>query len=116
MTTLYTQGFEGTNGTTMTPANSGMNAVLGTWTFSNAHPRAGTTAAKANPSAATAIINGLDVWTATGLVGFEMFVYVEVMPAATTSILQIRSGTTMVSEVRLFSTGALQIRNQASAQ
>jgi hypothetical protein len=119
VTTLATFTAEGTNGTAMTSANTGLNLVSGTWTFSNAHipvGSTGATAAKVVATGSASQINGLNTWTATGQVWARVYVYVETLPSASTSIFQIRSGSSTVCEVRLTTAGAVQVRNANATQ
>lgn len=119
MTQLFQHSFEGTDGADLTQASSGLNLVQAGWKYSAAHvpTSGGSTAAKvAQATAASNVMNGLNVWTAAGVVYYRFYLYIETAPSATTSIFQIRNGTSVVHEVRLLTTGALQTRNASTTQ
>lgn len=113
MTNLLTENFEGgTSGANVTTSTSSFNNLVSNFTFSNTVASQGTLSGKVNlTTSGTALANGLSQFTAGTLLYTRFYLYVTTYPAATTTIWQFRSATTIAAEFRLGTAGNLQFRN-----
>lgn len=122
MTSLFSELFAGgTNGAAITTANTNFtNSVSpGAWTFSNAHVIAGygSLAGRATATSGTALANaGNSAWSSTAIVYLNLPLYVESLPTSNTTIMSFRNGATSVGDLRITTSGALQIRNGGFVQ
>lgn len=118
MTSNFSYDFTGgTAGAAMTTANSGFTgAVVGTWTFENTillPGWSGTMGGKLVSNGVAAYAK-TPLFTATATEFLSLYVYVEALPSAYTSVAQILNGSSLLSEVRVNNTGNVQLRNSAS--
>lgn len=122
MATLFSESFEeGTNGTAITTADSNFTNFVapGTWVFSNAHvvPLYGSMAGKCTASGSTAIANaGSSVWASKAITYYDWSFHVDSLPTSNATIHSFRNGSTAIADLRLLTTGAVQIRDGGFVQ
>lgn len=118
MTSVFSYNFEnGTNAAAVTTTLSGFTNIIGTWTYSNAHVQSaagGTLAGRCSASAGQSYAKG--GFTAIPKVWARLYAYIETMPAATSAVYEPLAGSTVLAEMRITSTGAVQLRNSSFTQ
>lgn len=108
MATIFSANLNGTNGTNVTTANSGLSAVSGGWTYTTTSPGEGTASAVATFTAGTGTL-GMD---RNASVGYHDFLCkVSALDGGDLMIAQVRNGATNLANLRITSTGTIQMRN-----
>ena len=127
MTTFWSYDFEAgvASGTAMTTTNSLFRNFVtgGAWTFSNTHLLAqggGSLAGRCVSTGASVQANDNGhPWASQNVIYYRVYLYIEQVPSATTTVLNTRApngtgGLNTASELKITSTGQIQIKNNAA--